>query len=130
MPKVMSQAVRYLRYLRTFANYRPIHISIPHYQTVGYLRAYGEQNISQVHDTQDDITDLRLVKSVAGKQQRRRKDVVCEHQPMILAALFDVDDKELLQPEGDLYEVVPFDESSDVASWKVGPHFAQIGPVR
>ena len=56
--------------------------------------------------------------------------MVCEHLSVIIAALFDVDDKKLLQPESDLYKVVPFDKCSDVASWKVGPHFVQIEPVR
>ena len=96
--------------MRTFANYRPNHVSIPHYQPVGSLKAYGEEYISKVHDTQDDIASLRLVEAVAGKQQRRRKDVVREHLPVILTAFFDVDDEELLQPEGDLHEVVPFYE--------------------
>jgi len=50
-----------------FANYNLNNISIPHYQPVGSPRAYREQNIGRVHHTQDDIADLRLVESVAGK---------------------------------------------------------------
>lgn len=55
--------------------------------------------------------------------------MVREHLPVVLAALLDVHDEELLKPEGGLDEVVPFHEGRDGAGGVIGPHFFEIEPV-
>ena len=49
--------------------------------------------------------------AVAGKHESAGDDMMCEHLPMILASFFDIDNKDLLQPECKLGEVVPFEQT-------------------
>lgn len=73
---------------------------------------YRENQIDDIHQTQDDIADLGLVVAVAANQEQTCNDVVGEHLPMVLSALFHIDDHDLLQPEAELSEVVEFEKTS------------------
>lgn len=55
--------------------------------------------------------------------------MVCEHLPMVLTSVLDVDDVNLLQPESELSQIVPLHRGCHVAGWKVGPELAEIKPV-
>ena len=47
--------------------------------------------------------------------------MMCEHLGVVFSALFDVDDDDLLEPKGELNEVVPFCETGHFAGGEVGP---------
>lgn len=47
--------------------------------------------------------------------------MVGKHLPVVFATLFDVDDDDLLKPEGELDEVVAFKKWSEEVDGEVGP---------
>lgn len=56
-------------------------------------------------------------------------DVVGEHLPVVLAALLDVDDDDLLEPEGELAEHVALHQAAELAVGPVGPQVPEVEPV-
>lgn len=54
---------------------------------------------------------------------------MCEHLPVILAPLFNVDDENLLQPEGELHEIVTLERPSHGSMRELGPQLAYVEPV-
>jgi hypothetical protein len=54
---------------------------------------------------------------------------MCEHLPVIFTAFFDVDDEELLQPKGKLYNVVPFHSRLKEWAGKLGPELFAVKPI-
>lgn len=71
-----------------------------------------------------------MVVSVASKDQGGGDDVVSEHLPMILAALLNVDDNHLLQPESPLAKEVGLHDSIELAVGPVGPQVLHAHVVR
>jgi hypothetical protein len=69
-------------------------------------KTYGEHQIDYIHQTQDDVANLGLVVAVAANQEQTCDDVVGEHLPMILSALFNINDQDLLQPKAELSQIV------------------------
>lgn len=67
--------------------------------------------------------------SVAHKHESTGDDVVGEHLPVVLPALFDIDDEYLLEPEGELYEVVPFEQPVHLSVRPARPKLMEIEPV-
>ena len=55
--------------------------------------------------------------------------MVREHLPVVFPPLFDIDDEDLLEPEGELGVIVPFHEGGHVAGGEVGPEFFEVEPV-
>ncbi len=55
--------------------------------------------------------------------------MVGEHLCMVFPALLDVDDEYLLDPEGQLYKVVPFKRSGHLSRRPGGPDFGIVKPV-
>ncbi len=55
--------------------------------------------------------------------------MVREHLPVVFSPLFDVDDHDLLKPEGVLDENVPFPNPSDLSIGPIGPEILEIEPV-
>lgn len=55
--------------------------------------------------------------------------MVREHLGVVSTSLLDVDDYDLLKPEAELDEVVPFQGAVDFAVWPVAPHGAKGKPV-
>ena len=74
--------------------------------------SYRQEQIDHIHNNKNDISGRSLVASVAEKDERRSDDVVSEHLPVIFSAFLDVDNKDLLQPESELSEIVPLVDSS------------------
>jgi hypothetical protein len=109
-PKAMSQAVCMPMYLSNFATCR-VKVSTWRERSRAY-ETYREHQIDDIHQTQDDIADLCLVVAVAANQEQTCDDVVGEHLPMILSALFNVDDQDLLQPKAELSQIVELEKTS------------------
>ena len=82
-------------------------------------KTYSEENISNVHQAKDHVANLGLVIRVACEHQDARYDMMSEHLPVIFPPLFDIDDKDLLDPKAELNEVVPFH----------GPFYFSAGPM-
>ena len=56
--------------------------------------------------------------------------MVKEHLPKVFSSCFQVNGEELLQPKGELDQVVPFELSRYFAGWPGGPKFFEVEPVR
>jgi hypothetical protein len=57
-------------------------------------------------------------------------DMVGEHLPVVLTALFDVDDNDLVHPKRQLAEHVAFHEAAQLPIGPVGPQILQVHPAR
>ena len=92
---------------------------------------FGErkEKVDDVHDTQNDSSGFRLVIAVRGEDKSAGDEVVGEHLPVVLTPFFDVDDHDLLQPEGELDQVVPFRQAIHLTNGPVAPEGAQVHPV-
>lgn len=55
--------------------------------------------------------------------------MMSEHLPMILSALLNVDNHDLLQPETELSQIVEFEETGHGARREGGPHCRQVVEV-
>jgi hypothetical protein len=71
-----------------------------------------------------------VVVSVAGKDKSGGDDMVSKHLPMILAALLNVNDNHLLQPESPLAKKVSLHNSIKLAVRPVSPHILHAHVVR
>jgi hypothetical protein len=69
------------------------------------------------------------VVDVAEHEQGARDDVVDQHLDVVLAPLLDVDDEDLLHPEGRLEEVVELHLGRHHARRVVGEELAKVHPV-
>lgn len=47
--------------------------------------------------------------------------MVCQHLVVIVSSFFEMDDDDLLDPEGELGEVVEFHGGADVEFWELSP---------
>lgn len=52
-----------------------------------------------------------------------------EHLPVVLSPLLDIDNEYLLQPEGVLYQDVPFAYTGNLSIGPIGPEILEIEPV-
>jgi hypothetical protein len=93
------------------------------------LGTYREEDVSKVHDAENDIADFGLVEAVRGKEQGRGEDVMGKHLPVVFSALFDVDDEELVHPKGELDNVVPLDARLKSGVRESRPELFEIEPV-
>lgn len=67
---------------------------------------YGKENIRDVHDNQDGVSDTGQVNNVTESDQGTGNEVVNQHGHVILALHIGVEDIELLEPESKLDQVV------------------------
>lgn len=65
-------------------------------------QTYREDEVHDVHEHQHCVASTHLSVSIGEHEQCHSNNVVCEHLPVILAALFNVDNEDLLYPEGGL----------------------------
>jgi hypothetical protein len=56
--------------------------------------------------------------------------VVGKHLVMVLAAFFEVNNEDLLEPEGQLHEVIPFERSRHLSCRPRPPYSLVVEPVR
>ena len=92
-------------------------------------KAYSKKYINYLHEIEYDISDLCLVVAVTHEHENAGDDVVAQHLPVVFSPLLDVDDEDLLDPETELYEVVPFHGCVDFSVWPAGPHLLHVEPV-
>lgn len=52
-----------------------------------------------------------------------------QHLTIIFASLLNVDNKDLLEPERQLRQTVPFEDTGDISGGPIGPYLAEIIPV-
>ena len=90
----------------------------------------GEDNVDDVHKAEDEVADAGLVVAVGKDEEEAGDDMMGEHLPVVFAAFFDVDDDDLLEPEGELDEVVVFEERGEEADGEVGPEVGEGEEVR
>lgn len=69
-----------------------------------------------------------MVVSIGEEQQGCREDVVCEHLRVVLALLLNVNNKDLLNPETPLDEIVPLEHALDFPEWPALPDSVQVKP--
>lgn len=75
------------------------------------LFTYRQNEVNHVHDAQSHITDVSPTIGVCDVHQETRYTVVEKHLPKIFSSFLQVDGKELLQPERERDEEVPFELS-------------------
>ena len=92
-------------------------------------KAHGEEEVDHVHQTQDHVADLGLIIAIACEHQDTRHHVVSKHLPMILSLLLNVHDHNLLQPEAELDEIVPFHRSLELSVGPAGPKLSNVHPM-
>jgi hypothetical protein len=90
-----------------------------------YLRGrdstYGKEKVDRIHQTENHISDLGMVIAITGEQQATCYYVMREHLPMILPSFLDMDDYDLLQPEGKLGKNVPLSQTINLSIWPICP---------
>lgn len=92
------------------------------------MAAYGKEQIHHVHDDQDEQSNAGVVVAVARRNQGRGDEVVAKHLPVVLAAVFDVDDDNLLQPKSPLGKHVELEEAAHLAVRPVRPQLSHVQP--
>lgn len=85
------------------------------------LAAYRKEKVDDIHNNKDKVANASVVVGVAGEDKDRGDDVVAKHLPVILATVFNVDDKDLLKPESPLHENITLHEETKLAVRPVGP---------
>lgn len=68
--------------------------------------------------------------SVRGVDEADGDDVVRKHLPMVLSALLNVDDQDLLQPKGKLGKHVSLHNPGELAVGPVRPELSEVEEVR
>lgn len=91
--------------------------------------AYRQEEVNHIHEYQHQIPHPRMPVPIRRVNQRARHNVVGKHLPVVLAALLNVDDDELLQPERQLRDHVPLHQARQLAVGPAGPQIvhAQVG---
>ena len=72
---------------------------------------YGEKEIHGIHQTQYNVGNIVKAVDISRGQKSAGNDVVGQHLVMILPPLFNVDDENLLQQEGQLHQEVPLHQT-------------------
>ena len=85
------------------------------------MDTYGQEDIDTLHDHKDHIPNFRLMVAIACEHQDACDEMMSEHLPMIFPALLDVDDKDLLEPKGELNEIVPLHQAFGFPIWPSRP---------
>jgi hypothetical protein len=80
-----------------------------------------KEEVNDIHEHEDQVADPRLVVSVRSCDERDGDEVVRKHLPVILAAVLEVDDEDLLNPEGPLDHDVRLHEEAEFPVRPVGP---------
>lgn len=93
------------------------------------ITTYREKQVNHVHQDQGKVADSRVAVPIRGVDEGARDDVMGEHLPVVLSALLDVDNNELLEPEGQLCEHVSLHKSRELAVWEIRPQLveAEVG---
>lgn len=90
---------------------------------------YREEDIDNIHDNQDKVSDTGVVIAVAGADESRGNDVMAQHLPVVLSSLLNLDNEHLLQPEAPLSKNVKLHEPVNLAVGPVGPKLSHVQVV-
>ena len=88
--------------------------------------AYRKDNVDEVHDAQDNGANAHVIIAVGEEHECGRENMVREHLSIILALLLNVDNKNLLNPEAPLYEVVPLEKTVNFAKGPTFPDTVEV----
>ena len=79
------------------------HFAILDFQTD---TTYSKEDISQIHTTENSVTDTSEVGVVTRDNQENGDDVMSHHGKVILSSLFNVDSVYLLDPKRKLHQII------------------------
>lgn len=94
------------------------------------MGTYREEEVDNVHKHQDQVADSGLMVGVGCGNEADGEEVVSQHLPVVLAALLNVNDEHLLQPESPLRQHVGLHDSIDLSNGPVHPELLQVQVVR
>ena len=100
-PNATSHATWNPRYFNIFANYSGLVSSWP--TDKGEDCTYSKKKVNHLHDNKDDVSYLRLVITITRQHQNAGNKVMGEHLPVVFSPLLDIDNQNLLHPEGELH---------------------------
>ena len=92
--------------------------------------SYREKEVDDIHQHQNEVADTGEAISVRGKNERDGDNVMGEHLPVVLAALLNVDNQDLLHPKAELGQHVPLHEARNLAVGPLGPELGEVEVVR
>lgn len=84
-------------------------------------RTYRQEDVHHVHEHQDEVAYTDISLSVGSINQGAGDDVMRKHLPVILSPFLDMDDNQLLEPEGKLCKYITLQEAGKLAVWPVRP---------
>lgn len=85
------------------------------------FETHWQEKIDNIHDDQNKVTNSGHVVDIARRNQGSGDDVVAKHLPMILAALLNVDDDDLLKPKCPLRQDISLHQAVKLTVGPVGP---------
>lgn len=83
--------------------------------------AYRKENVTNIEQDQDQISHSSKVVPVRSNNQCDSDEVVAQHLPVILAALLDVDDEDLLKPKSKLSQLIELGQAPELTVGPVSP---------
>lgn len=98
-------------------------------QISGKVESYRKQDVHNIHQTQNGVSNFGLMITVASEDQDAGNNMMREHLGIVFPALFDVDYQDLLQIKCKLHEVIPLGETAHFPIRPIGPHLTQVEPV-
>lgn len=90
---------------------------------------YRQEQIHHVHNDKDEVANTSVVVTITGEEESSGDEVVGEHLPVVLAALLDIDDDDLLQPKGPLTQDVTLHNTVKLTIRPVGPELLHVPVV-
>ena len=75
------------------------------------------------------MANPRVVVGVASGNERDGDEVMAQHLPMVLPALFHVDDNDLLQPKRPLRQQIHLHDASELPVGPIRPELSHVEPV-
>jgi len=89
---------------------------------------YRQDDIHQVHYAQYDDSNTRVVVAIRQKDEYGREDVVHKHLQVVFTFLLNVYDKDLLEVESPLNEVVELEQAFNFSKGPALPDTVEIQP--
>lgn len=93
------------------------------------MGTYREKEVDNIHQDKNQVAHACVAVPVRGENKGICHDVVGEHLPVVLPALFDVDDNDLLHPERELSKHVPLHNTRNLPDRPAGPQLVEIEVV-
>lgn len=94
------------------------------------MLTYWQQKVDDIHDNQNHIADVRPAVGICDVHQKDSNYMMGEHLRIVFTSLLQIDGQELLQAEGKLDKVVPFELPSDLARRPGRPQLFEVEPIR